>query len=75
MSLAFIACWSPENKFRAPFKKRRDAYEIKEENETNVRSKSDECNTCNRATGTKEADDSFLRDVVTAICNYRELII
>lgn len=21
MSLAFIACWSPENKFRAPFKK------------------------------------------------------
>lgn len=28
MSLAFIACWSPENKFRAPLK-RSDAYEIK----------------------------------------------
>lgn len=25
------------------------------------------CNTCNRAAGIKEADDSFLRDFVTAI--------
>ena len=41
--------------------------QIKEENETNVRSKSDECNTCNRATGIKETDDSFLRDFITRI--------
>ena len=67
MSLAFIACWSPENKFRAPFKKRRDRNEDKKENEKDVRSKSDECNTCNRATGIKETDDSFLRDFVTTI--------
>lgn len=66
MSLAFIACWSPENKFRAPLK-RSDVYEIKEENETNVRSKSDECNTCNRAAGIKETDNSFLRDFITRI--------
>lgn len=66
MSLAFIACWSLEN-ISGLRSKRSDGYEIKEENETNVRSKSDECNTCNRATEIKETDDSFLRDFITRI--------
>ena len=72
LHLQHVGAWKV---FPGSVQKRCDAYEIKEENETNVRSKSDECNTCNGAAGTKEADDSFLRDVVTAICNYRELII